>query len=626
MKQVALMLTLLTSAAWARPTRHATPRKPDANQYQEEMERRGLYDKSLATPERLADEVRAADDELTTGRPEVAAARLFNIVDGPRFRDLADSDDYQDAEYRLGLALHRGGADQSARRYLARTLARGAKAPFYEAALRAYSDVCLESRALAACSAELDRIGAEDQNQEIAYLRGRAAFEAGELKSAEDELARVSPRSRFYSSAIYLRGVMRVERHDLQGASEAFCVIADTKDGDSLRFYIDGRYYALRDLARLGLGRIAHEEGRYDDAFYHYFMVPQDSSRLPEALFEAAWSSLQNKQFDLGARLVEEFLKQFPNSPKAAEGKLLYATLQVKTCRFGEAEKGFDAFLKKHEPLIALADRALADSSLREAMAARLLDANAPLSPDEAQLAALLDVDARFFRLKAIERGLRAGAIDAAHVSEAWRSLVTKLSGATVQPVGTLLAPAALLTRVEELGKELSRTRARLRSKPKGPERTELEHTLASLDSMRSELAGTLSRAVDMESVEGDKASAAQGLLPLVQADTHTAIELEDRTARLQHKLASASGELIVQALAGVRARLEDQLRRARLGKIDAVVGQKRKLEKQIEDLAAGRFPPEMFGKLHIEGLIRDDEEYWPPEPEIWLDEYEGYK
>ena len=67
-------------------------------------------------------------------------------------------------------------------------------------------------------------------------------------------------------------------------------------------------------------------------------------------------------------------------------------------------------------------------------------------------------------------------------------------------------------------------------------------------------------------------------------------------------------------------------LRQARLGKIDAVVGQKRKLERQIEDLAAGRFPAEMFGKLHIEGLIGDDEEYWPPEPERWADEYENYK
>ena len=80
------------------------------------------------------------------------------------------------------------------------------------------------------------------------------------------------------------------------------------------------------------------------------------------------------------------------------------------------------------------------------------------------------------------------------------------------------------------------------------------------------------------------------------------------------------------QALVDLRAKLDGMLRQARLGKIDAVVGQKRKLERQIEDLAAGRFPAEMFGKLHIEGLIGDDEEYWPPETERWADEYENYK
>jgi hypothetical protein len=115
-------------------------------------------------------------------------------------------------------------------------------------------------------------------------------------------------------------------------------------------------------------------------------------------------------------------------------------------------------------------------------------------------------------------------------------------------------------------------------------------------------------------------------LAPLIQADTERAAELRAHVAQLEARLDHASGELIEKALTGLRGHLEDLLRRARLGKIDAVVGQKRKLEKQIEDLAAGRFPPEMFGKLHIEGLIKDDEEYWPPEQEIWLDEYENYK
>src|SRR5207302_1722819 len=163
----------------------------EAGAYLQEMERRGLVDKTAVTPQLLADEVRRADDELVAGQNTVAAARLYAIVEGPRYQDFSDTEDFQDAEYRLGLALARGG--------------------------------------------------------------------------------RVSPKSRFYSSALYLRGVMRVKRQDLRGAEDAFCAIADVKAGDRIRFYIDGRYYALKDLARLALGRIAHEEGRDDDAFYHYF-------------------------------------------------------------------------------------------------------------------------------------------------------------------------------------------------------------------------------------------------------------------------------------------------------------------------------------------------------------------
>ena len=72
--------------------------------------------------------------------------------------------------------------------------------------------------------------------------------------------------------------------------------------------------------------------------------------------------------------------------------------------------------------------------------------------------------------------------------------------------------------------------------------------------------------------------------------------------------------------------RLHVLLRQARLGQIDAIVGKKKKLEIEISNLSKGRFPPEMFGKLHVEGLIGDDEEYWPFEGEYWSDEYENYK
>ena len=42
----------------------------------------------------------------------------------------------------------------------------------------------------------------------------------------------------------------------------------------------------------------------------------------------------------------------------------------------------------------------------------------------------------------------------------------------------------------------------------------------------------------------------------------------------------------------------------------------------EIEGLAAGRFPPELRDPLLIQGLLSDDEEYWPFEGDDWPDEY----
>ena len=617
-------LGALLMAATAMAASPAAGKKaPEASAYLQEMEKRGLIDKTAATPAMLAAEVRRADDELVAGQPTAAAARLYPVVEGPRYQDFSDSEDFQDAEYRLGLALARGGGTTTARRYLGRSLGRGVRSPYYHAALRAYVDVCLDEHIAEPCAKEIDKLGAEDVNEELAYLRGRALYDGNHYDRAEEELQTVTPKSRFYSSALYLRGVMRVKRADLRGAQDAFCAIADVKAGDRIRFYIDGRYYALKDLARLGLARIAHEEGREEDAFYHYFLVPSDSKKLPDALFEAAWASLARKEYDLGARLVEEYLRLYGNSTRASEARLLRATLQVKTCRFADAEQGFDAALAEYEPLTHAVDRALADAATRRALAERLLAADEahPVagSDSDGVIASMLQVDARFFRLHALARGLAREAADVDHVESDWRKLAERVAQTKVQAVsGSVLDVPLLLQRVNALGEEVARARR------DAGRSDEARRALAALEARRAQLAGTLERMVDMEQTAG--VGDASGLAAMVRSDVVAATALRARAAALAWKVDAASSELIRQALVDLRVKLDGMLRQARLGKIDAVVGQKRKLERQIEDLAAGRFPAEMFGKLHLEGLIGDDEEYWPPEGERWADEYENYK
>jgi hypothetical protein len=121
-------------------------------------------------------------------------------------------------------------------------------------------------------------------------------------------------------------------------------------------------------------------------------------------------------------------------------------------------------------------------------------------------------------------------------------------------------------------------------------------------------------------------AEAAGGLKPLLEADVADARRLDKAAHALSQKL-EAAGEKISQQMV---EKLYDDTRRvldkAKLGKIDAVIGQKRKLDIEVQDLAAGRFPEELIGRLWNASMIGDDEEYWPFQGEYWADEYEGWR
>jgi len=225
---------------------------------------------------------------------------------------------------------------------------------------------------------------------------------------AERELATVGKRSRFYAAALYLRGVIQAKSGRLRSAVRAFCAIVDTPDQDKFTFYVDDRYYRIKDLARLGLGRLAHEESRYNDAYYHYFQIPDDSARLPEALFEAAWSMYARGEDETARGLLEELARRFRAHPIAPEAALLRAHADLRSCAFDGAQRGFDGVVADFEPLRDEAEELLRDPrraqpssgacSRREAVAeiGQTTTAGATL---EDRLLGFTRVDPRFVRL-----------------------------------------------------------------------------------------------------------------------------------------------------------------------------------------------------------------------------------
>ena len=112
----------------------------------------------------------------------------------------------------------------------------------------------------------------------------------------------------------------------------------------------------------------------------------------------------------------------------------------------------------------------------------------------------------------------------------------------------------------------------------------------------------------------------------MIEADIKEARRLDKAADRLAEDLEVAGDKLAQLAIDKLYEDTRRVLDKAKLGKIDAVIGQKRKLDIEVQDLAAGRFPEELIGKMWNTSMIGDDEEFWPWQGEFWADEYTNWR
>ena len=130
---------------------------------------------------------------------------------------------------------------------------------------------------------------------------------------------------------------------------------------------------------------------------------------------------------------------------------------------------------------------------------------------------------------------------------------------------------------------------------------------------------GAQSAAASAAGTAGDK-----DLPDLIRADDQTsgtyAQSIDQARVALQH----TENALAKDALRRVDLRLSRLLRRARLGRIESVLGRKRALEIEIEAINNGFLPQDAVDALDAARFLKDNEEYWPFEGDDWPDEFVG--
>ncbi len=590
--------------------------------------------------EDVANRVAESEELIAAGRVDEAIARLAEIIEHPQFELFSESDEGHAALFRLGDALATAGIFEPARVYFRRVLeAKGAWQDVGPAhvwprrAVRRLVDIALQTESFAAIGGDLASVpptAPADIREEIEYIGGRAQEASGNPQAALAAYGAVTQHCPFWAQATYLSALIQVEAGRYKEGEGLLCKLADpTRSASTTPVLADEKFFAIRDLARLGLGRIAHEQGRNDDARYYYYLVPRDSDRLAEALYEAATTRYEKKDYDGARELLDELAALGVHNRYEDEANVLDAWVDLARCRFADADRKLVEFLKRYEPVRDGARQiGEAETATERLLATVHTGADAAgaevggTSPDVTRaIASLVRLDPAYD-----------------HVLQRRAVLEHEASGlaATMGVLGDLqrsLATNGGVRPTTELGSDTVRKQQDVHDGV-----TSLEHQIADLEAARPpdprvaplrEALAALKAEASQTGAEAGSAGAAEpgagaDLGDLLRADAARVSQLQNRVATARRELAVAESSLAKDALRRLDMRLSRLIRRARLGRIESVLGRKRALEVEVEAIRLGYLPQDAVDSLDAARYLEDSEEYWPFEGDDWPDEYVG--
>ena len=602
--------------------------------YNKALAERRLEASSALSPTIIRERLLEVQELSGAGRRDEVIASLVRLVESPRFVDYAESDEGHAATYALGDALASAGAHEPARGYLKRLLPLSPSDTYARRAVRRLAEIAIDTENIAPILEDLRAVPAAGQppetRGEIAYLNGRARQLAGDPDGAFKFFAEVGVESRFWAQSVYLSGLIEVERGRLKEGENLFCKVADPgRSSKTAPFFADEKFFAVRDLARLALGRVAHEQYRFDDARYYYYLVPQDSERLAEALYESATGRYEKKDYEASRQLLDELKALGVHHRYEDEAWILSAYLDLARCRFEEADAQLKGFIVQYEPVRDAARRLVSD----ERALMRLLDASrggtdaaaepSGVTADAARtIAALVRIDAGYGvvsrRLAQLEQEMSGLRGSMGQLDDLMRTLATT-GGVRPNSEGLGEGPSASPTRARA---EVDGVRRQL-------DALERAHApandIAAMRAHLQQIEATLAPARGAGPAAGSATSAKGADLPgLLQTDRASANEFYAAADAARVKLLEVRTALAKDAVQRLNHRLSRLLRRARLGRIESVLGRKRALEVEVEALAAGVLPQAALDSLEAPRYLKDSEEYWPFEGDDWPDEYVG--
>lgn len=191
---------------------------------------------------------------------------------------------------------------------------------------------------------------------ELTYLAGREFFLSERFAEGRRLLEGIPASDEYGIRAKHLIGLSLILDNRYADAIPVFEALVDLP---RRRGFGDDPNESVREDARLKLGYLYFEEGRFAEASEMFEAVSRGSDRHAEALLGDAWSGLSLADHERAVELARELVEHYPNSSFRYEAQTLAGYASEKLERQADAENWYSQVLDEAERGEALRELAV---------------------------------------------------------------------------------------------------------------------------------------------------------------------------------------------------------------------------------------------------------------------------
>lgn len=288
---------------------------------------------------------------------EAASVLFYDLVGNKSFARMSE---FSEALYMLAEALYQQQGFHGARLYFREYLnGRGKRGRHFREALLRYIDLSARFGDFTGIDRYIRQLRGPGGTlpSEVAYAYGKWFFGRRDLPEVErqrqaDELFQSVIRTGggFVHQAHYFRGVLSIQRGDLEEAAASFQELLKVEASSPAARLV-------QEQAHLALGRIFLEQGRFSEAIDRYQYIDYRSDAFVEALYEIAWAHVRRakaeddqEDYRKALQACERLVATAPDSLIATDALVLQGHLYLLLGQFEEAAASYRSVIAKFQP------------------------------------------------------------------------------------------------------------------------------------------------------------------------------------------------------------------------------------------------------------------------------------